>query len=578
MSSKKDQKNESIIPSSNRGLARYSSELIGRGLDLAKELEQSRATVKADRQVIGINPDDAKPQMLCWKCVHSLTGHSNRVTSIAISPDGNTLVSGDDGIIKLWHLQTGKLLHSITVDSAWCLYRKVAISPDGQCLACLTKNTVRIYCLQTAELLHTLTCSDEDDEFSEVFFSPDGYTVATIATIDSDPTLQIWNLCTGKLLSTYQGYPVAISPDWQTFACPDWLAKEGAIEILNLNTGELLSTVSGGHSTSVNSVAFSPDGKTLASCGWDYDRDSDTKDHTLKIWSLYTGELIHTLTHSDEVSCVAFSPDGQTLVSVCGVYGNLSENKTIKIWSLKTGELIHTLNSYYFTPDFTFSPDGQNLVVPYQWKIQIWHLRTGKLLGIITLKDSNSARRVAFSPDGQTLAIGCSDSTLMIWQLSSVEISANDWYKRGADKLDRRDFQGAIEDFNQALQLNPNLTEVYYYRGRTHAALGDYQRAIEDFQKAAALFIEQGKHADAYVSQGNACFVNGDTQKAIEKYTKAIQINPNYTTAYRNRGIAHHKLEDNYRAIEDLQKAAKLYSEQESVASSQEIIDFLKKL
>lgn len=417
MSSDKNQNNESIIPSENRGLARYSSKLIGRGLDLAKALEQSKVAVKADRQGNQVKVDGAKFQTQIWKCIRTLTGHADQVTSVAITPDGKTLVSGDDdGIIKLWHLQTGKLLHTLTVDSTRCLYRKVVISPDGQTLACLTDHTVKIYCLETADLFLTLIHSDENDDFDEVFFSPDSQTIATSATID-EPTLQIWNLRTRKLLRTYQGFPFAISPDWQRFTKPGWDDWGDTIEMLNLQTGEPLSTISGGHSISVE-FAFSPDGKTFASGGWDYDRDLDTKDHTVKVWDLLTGELLHTLTHSAGVDCVAFSPDGRTLLSV---YGNFGENKTIKIWSLLTGEFINTPNSYSFTPDFTFSPDGQNLVVPYLQEIKIYHLSTGKLRCLITLENSDSVGRVAFSPDGQTLAVGCFNDTVMIWQLSPVK-------------------------------------------------------------------------------------------------------------------------------------------------------------
>lgn len=575
MSSDKEQKGKGIVPSGNRRLARYSSEPIKRGLDLAKVLESSRATVEADKRGIQVKPDDAKPQKLNWKYVHTLTGHSNWVTSVAITPDGKTLVShGWDNIVKLWHLQTEKLFHTLTVDSGdsgWDLSRQVAISQDGQTLACLTDNNVKIYCLQTAELLHTLTHLDENDYFSEAFFSPDGY---TLATINLDPTLQIWDLRTGKLLRTYQGFPITISPDWQTFARPFWDGLGAAVEILNLQTGEQISTLSGGHSFLSESLAFSPDGKTFASRGSDDYRDLGTKDHSVKVWDLLTGDLSYTLTHSDEVENFAFSPNGQTLVSI---YGNFRENKKLQIWSLQTGELINTLDLYFFTPDFTFSPDGQNLVIAYLREIKIWHLSSGKLLCLITLENSASVQSVAFSPNGQTLAVGCSDGTVMIWQLSSVEISAEDCYKRGLDRHQKKDRPGAIEDFNQALQLNPNLTEVYYHRGRARAALEDNQRAIEDFQKAAALFIEQGKNADAYVSQGNACHFHGDTQEAIENYTRAIKMNPNYASACLNRGIAYRSLGNNQRAIEDFQKAAKLYSEQGNVDLSQEIIDFLKK-
>ncbi|MFM6370305.1 MAG: WD40 repeat domain-containing protein, partial [Dolichospermum sp.] len=80
--------------------------------------------------------------------------------------------------------------------------------------------------------------------------------------------------------------------------------------------GELLQTFTG-HSYSVNSLAYSPDGQTLASGSWD---------KTIKLWNARTGNLLQTLGHSYSVNSLAYSPDGQTLASGSG---------TIKIWRLK---------------------------------------------------------------------------------------------------------------------------------------------------------------------------------------------------------------------------------------------------
>ncbi|NMF65714.1 trypsin-like peptidase domain-containing protein [Brasilonema octagenarum] len=108
---------------------------------------------------------------------------------------------------------------------------------------------------------------------------------------------------------------VAISPDGRTLASGSW---DDTIKIWNLATGQLIRTLAG-HSYSVNSVAISADGRTLASGSFD---------KTIKIWNLATGQLIRTLGgHSEWVRSVAISPDGRTLVSGSG-------DKTIKIWRL----------------------------------------------------------------------------------------------------------------------------------------------------------------------------------------------------------------------------------------------------
>src|SRR4028119_171473 len=140
MSSDKEQKNESIVSSGNRGLTRYSSGLIQRGLNLAKELDKSEAALEVSSQTTEIT----KPRKLIWKCIRTLIGHLN-VYSVAISPDGQTLAScGDDKTIKIWNLNTGELLCTFTghSDIVWC----VTFSPDGQILAsCSEDKTVKIW-------------------------------------------------------------------------------------------------------------------------------------------------------------------------------------------------------------------------------------------------------------------------------------------------------------------------------------------------------------------------------------------------------------------------------------------------
>jgi WD40 repeat protein len=303
--------------------------------------------------------DSLSPKPLLEKVslIHTLTGHSGKAASIAVSVDGQLLASGsDDHTIKLWHLGTGKLLHTLIGESGRVL--TIALSPDGQILASSHKTSDR-------------SC------------------------------IKIWHLGTGKLLRTLTGhhkwiYSLAISPDGQTLVSGGYKIKSW-----NLNTGEPLHTLAG-HKKSVYSLAISPSGETLVSSGGD---------KTIKIWHLGTGELLRTLTgHSDWVRTLAISPDGQFLASG-------SDDHTIKLWHLNTGKLIRTLTGHTdWVVSLVISPDRQTLISGSRDNtIKLWNLDTGKLLRTLT-GHKKWVYSLAVSPDGQTLASGSDDKTIKIWQ------------------------------------------------------------------------------------------------------------------------------------------------------------------
>jgi len=109
------------------------------------------------------------------ECVNTITGHSESVESVAISPDGQTLVSGsEDKTIKIWQLNTGKLLHTLTGHS-WAV-QSIAISPDGNILASGSGDkTIRTWHIDTGKLLHTFSMPVS---VFTITFSPDGKTLA----------------------------------------------------------------------------------------------------------------------------------------------------------------------------------------------------------------------------------------------------------------------------------------------------------------------------------------------------------------------------------------------------------------
>ena len=152
-------------------------------------------------------------------------------------------------------------------------------------------------------------------------------------------------------------WSVAFHPDGNTIAGSGWA---GAIDLWDANTGEHIRTLAG-HTGSVRSVAFHPDGNTLA---------SGSMDNTLRLWNPNTGENLKMLKgHTAGVWTVSFSPDGNTLASAGGA-------STIKLWNTNTGELLKTLEGHS-TIGIAFSPDGNTIASGDEdGTIHLWHVDT----------------------------------------------------------------------------------------------------------------------------------------------------------------------------------------------------------
>ncbi|ARV57431.1 hypothetical protein BZZ01_01210 [Nostocales cyanobacterium HT-58-2] len=189
---------------------------------------------------------------------------------------------------------------------------------------------------------------------------------------------------------------VAFSPDGKTIATA---SDDNTVRLWNLN-GQLLKTLLG-HSSYVLSVAFSPDGKTIASGSYD---------KTVRLWNL-NGQLLKTLLgHSHSVNSVAFSPDGKTIASG-------SDDNTVRLWNLN-GQLLKTLLGHSnYVRSVAFSPDGKTIASgSYDKTVRLWNLN-GQLLKTL-LGHSHSVNSVAFSPDGKTIASGSYDKTVRLWNLN----------------------------------------------------------------------------------------------------------------------------------------------------------------
>jgi tetratricopeptide (TPR) repeat protein len=128
---------------------------------------------------------------------------------------------------------------------------------------------------------------------------------------------------------------------------------------------------------------------------------------------------------------------------------------------------------------------------------------------------------------------------------------------RGIAYDDKGDYDRAIQDFNEAIQLDPNDETAYYDRGYAYNKKGDYDRAIQDFNEAIHL---NPNFEIAYYGRGNAYINKDDYVRAIQEFDDAIRLNPKDANAYNNRGVAYQRKGDYGHAIQDYNQAILLNS------------------
>jgi WD40 repeat protein len=320
-----------------------------------------------------INPSNASRHAMLAAAalpIAILTGHTGAVCSVAFSPDGKILATGNsDGTVRLWNMATHRQITTLTGHAGEVL--SVAFSPDGK----------------------------------------------TLATGNSDGTVRLWNLAThhpigaplhaGHIpkmtwrpisapLTGHDSRPVSV-----TFSPDSKLLATGVLSVTFSPDSKLLAT-------GVLSVTFSPDGKLLATGGGD---------GTVRLWDVATHRPIGgpLTSYTGAVSSVAFSADGKTLAT-----GN--SDGTVRLWDTATGRQIGSLLTGHHRPvtSVAFSPDGKTLATGNSdGTVRLWDAATHRQIGKPLKGYVASVTSLAFSPDGKTLASGSLDGTVRLWNMAT---------------------------------------------------------------------------------------------------------------------------------------------------------------
>jgi tetratricopeptide (TPR) repeat protein len=130
--------------------------------------------------------------------------------------------------------------------------------------------------------------------------------------------------------------------------------------------------------------------------------------------------------------------------------------------------------------------------------------------------------------------------------------TASDFYLLAEDKYNKGDFQGAINNYDRVITINPNYAVAYSNRGIAYYQLKDYQKALVNLEKSISI---DSRDAQSYSRRGMIYFQLKDYQRALIDLEKSISIDPKYVPAYNNRGVIHRFLNDYDKAITDYDKA-----------------------
>ncbi|WP_063757767.1 hypothetical protein [Streptomyces fulvoviolaceus] len=359
--------------------------------------------------------DPARPAPI-GEPVEADASESRSVRAVAFAPDGNTLATaGYDGTVRMWRLDgndqispLGKPLRAHTAP-AWTL----AFSPDGRTLATAGfDETVRLWDASDPGRVRPLgePLTGHTAPVMSVAFSADGETLATAGEDDS-PIL--WNVANpaypqqlGEPLAghTEAVWEVAFSPDGRTLAST---GADGSVRLWHRPP-----TVLTDFTNPLTAVAYSPDGSLLAV--------ASTDDGLIRLWDVRRPDrprrLPRTLAHEDAVLAVAFSPDGRTVASG-------SQDGTVRLWDVSSPEHPARLGEPLDAHEggalaVAFAPDGRTLATGGEDDtVRLWDTDRGRPLGEPLRGHTDAVSSVAFSPGGRTLASGSWDATARLWHV-----------------------------------------------------------------------------------------------------------------------------------------------------------------
>jgi WD40 repeat protein len=341
----------------------------------------------------------------------TLRADAGSVSSLAFSADGLMLATnGDNGTVRLWDVRTRKQIGRPIHAAAKGVYA-VAFSPDGHTLATAGRDgKIRLWDVRSHKRLGRPLLGGAGAIFS-IAFSKNGH---LLATADQNRTVELWDVGTRQPLGTplqtgKTPYVVAFSPNGRTLASA---GADGSVRLWNTRTDRQLGAPLPAGPRAVYGIAFSPDGRTLASGG---------QDGSVRIWSVRThkqlgprmlGRTGHRGSLTGWVASVAFSPNGSTVAA--------AQDGFVRLWDVRThkqlGEPIQADTDIVYR--VAFSPDGTTLATADgDGTVRLWSARPSGQLGRVVDAGSGPDDAAVYSRDGTTLAVAGRDGDIRLWDV-----------------------------------------------------------------------------------------------------------------------------------------------------------------
>lgn len=261
-------------------------------------------------------------------------------------------------------------------------------------------------------------CEEWKDGFPlrTAVFSSDGQMVAGTITTGVD----LWSASTGKIIHSFRkcggvfSPEMAFSPSGRTFVT---VPSELEVCVWNGSTETVHELVEyeEGIGLQVNSVAFSPDERTVANAV----QRNPEGDGFVRFWDVSTGKTLRKLEHPSQVMKVAFSPDGRILAS-------WSADGIIRIWNVSSGKIDRTIEDIWALKDFVFSPDCRTLAVGVSSRLCtaplcLWDVGTGEPIRGFNTENASLINSIVFGSDGRTL-VSSNKKFIKVWEVSTGEV------------------------------------------------------------------------------------------------------------------------------------------------------------